>query len=107
MPNKRTVLFKEFYGDDVEAAGRLDQFDMFGQIAEGDFPDLSALGRSDRFLGKSALGIGPGFNLEEDQGRTVPGDDVDFSAPETVAADDEAIFFLEEIANGGFFAATA
>jgi hypothetical protein len=106
MPDKGMVSL-EFDGDDVEAARRFDQIGMFGQVAESDFPDLAALDRGDRLLGITPLGIGPGFDLKEDQGWAVPGDDIDFPAAETITAGDEAIPFPEKVADGGFLAAAA
>lgn len=107
MPNDALSGRGKLNSDDVEAAGRFDQFGVFRQVAEGDFSDLSALGCRDRFLGTAVLGIGPGFDLAKDQSRTIPGDDIDFSSSETIAADDEAEFFPEKVVDGGFFASAA
>ena len=107
MPNQGAFFIHEFHGDHIEAAGRLDPFRVFGQESEGDFSNPAAFDRGDRFLGKAAFGVRPGFDFEENQRRAVPGDDVDFPAAETVAAGDEAVVFPEKMANGGVFAAAA
>ncbi len=46
--------------------------------SSGDFPDLAALGRGHGFLGIAEPGISPGLDFNENESRTVTGDDVDF-----------------------------
>lgn len=107
MPDQGIVFPGIFDGENVEAAGDLDPFGVFGQETESDLSDLAALGRYDGFLGESAIVDGPGFDFDEDQGRAVPGNDVDFPPAEPISSFDDAEAFPEKIADGGVLAAAA
>jgi hypothetical protein len=107
VPDEELVGVLEFHSDDVKPTGSFNQFRIFGQVSESDFPDLTTLAWRNGFLGKPAFGFGPGFDFKENQGRAVPGDDVDFSPAEAIPAGDDLKSFSKKIADGGRFAAAA
>jgi len=107
VPYHRPVVLQKFDGDDIEPAGRVVEFRVFGQIAEGHPPDLAPFYPGDGFLGESEAGIGPGFDLDENQGRAVPGDDVDLAPLKTISALEKAESCLGQIADGRLLAAAA
>jgi hypothetical protein len=53
------------------------------------------------------LRVGPGFDLHEDEGFAVPGDDVDFPPSPAEAPDEDGPAFFLEKADGGRFAFAA
>lgn len=108
MPDQRAVVFQEFDGDDVETAGGVVQNGLaLGQETLGDPPDLPTLGGSDRLFGITEGGIGPGFDFDENQRRSLVGDDVDFPTVESIAALDDLESFPFQVADGRLFAAPA
>jgi hypothetical protein len=107
MPDEGPSRILEFHRDDIKPAGDIPQFRMFGQIAESDFPDLTAFAPGDCFLGETAVGIGPCFYFEKNQGRVIIGDDVDFPVRKAVPPFDYPESFPYEKTDGRFFAAAA
>ncbi len=93
-------------GDDIEAA-----IDSGGgvleQVALGDPPDLPLFARSHGFLGPAVRFVRTGFDLDEDQGRPVPRDDIDLSAEHPETAGEDLVFLSFEIAAGDVLAGTS
>jgi hypothetical protein len=107
MPDERPVSILEFHSQDVEPAGRVELFRMFEEIALGDSTDLPTFGRGHGFFRESAARIGPGFYFDKNQGRTIPGDDIDFPPKKSVPPGDQLEAFPKQIADGRLLAETA
>ena len=80
---------------------------MRDEVALGDPPDLALFGRGHRFLGTAVGFVGPGLDLDEDEGRAVAGDDVDLAAEQAKAPGDDLVALLAEIAAGDLLAGAA
>jgi hypothetical protein len=102
-----TAADLEFDGHDVEPAGDIEKFRVFGQKTQRDPPDSAALGRGDRLLGETVIGIGPGFHFDENQAGAVVSDQVNFSPSEMISSFDNAESFPGQEAGGRLFAAAA
>jgi len=107
VSDQRRVVTPEFNRDDVEPAGDIEQIGMFEEIPERDFPDLTAFARRHGFFGKTEIGVGPCFDLDENQGRAVTGDDVDFPPAEAESAFDDPEAHPDKVTDGRLFAAAA
>ena len=107
MPDQRLVFILEFHRDHVEPAGDIEEFGMLGQVPERDFADLTAFSRRHRFFRKTETEVGSCLDLDENQGRAVLGDDVDFPPAKAESAFDDLEAFPDEVTDGRLFAAAA
>jgi hypothetical protein len=102
---------EEVDGDDVEADA--EEFALgFGVVAEegpGDAAEDALLGGADLGAGGKEVAAGAGFDLEDDEGCVLPGDEVEVSgaARGAPAAGGDVPAVLAEEEEGGIFAALA
>jgi len=107
MADDRLSVLLEFHRQNIKAAGKAGRFRVFVEIAPGDFPDLAALGRGHGFLGIAEPGISPGLDFNENESRTVTGDDVDFPPAVAISTLDDPKAPAGEIEDGRLLAAAA
>ena len=89
--------------DDIEPAVGV-VHPVLRQIPLGDFPNLLLFRRGDRLFGTPVDEAGSGFDLDKNNRRTIPGDDIDF-APVKVESrfEDDEVFF-PQVTEGHLFA---
>lgn len=81
-------------GNDIEA-GRFVVQVMVVKILLGGSADLHLFSQGDRFGGIIGGAGLPGLDFDEDQGRAVSGDDIDFAKPlPVISAEDDIALFL-------------
>ena len=93
-------------GDDVEAGAAFEQIVPL-EIDEGRFDDALLLALVDCFRRMAGSAAGASLDLDENDGATIDGDQVDLAAATALAAGDDDIAPLPEISGGSSFTALA
>ncbi len=102
MADRISLVFIKRNGDDIKPALTTLEL-ILCQKAVGDLPDLILLGCVYRFFWQAKILALSCFNLEENQGSFLKGDDIDLSPEHAEASLDNPVFFSFQILKCNFF----